>query len=160
MKHRNKLKSIFAILILGVFALILSPPANAAAALGRAWDAPSFTLPTSLAAASTNTPSSSYISLKPNRSVGLLFTLRGTSATATNTVTHNFTVSEDGSSQTTANLFSVVLTANGTNWVRFWTNLPSTYIGGCPRLHLSTLVGGSGTGTTTNMSVRAYQMND
>ncbi len=96
------------------------------ASLARAQVTGSFTLSTnSHAATTTNTITSDYLDCLQFRNVGLFVSARGLGA-ATDVYALDFGVSNDGTNFITLAQNQVLLTLNGTNMARGWTNLDSS----------------------------------
>lgn len=103
-------------------------------------------LPPFLAASATSN-ATHFITLRPDKSVGIFMTGIGTN-NATNNITIGARGSIDGVYTNSFPLFSIVTPVTGTNQFRFWTNLS---FGTLPYLHLGPVTNGA-TGVT-NLTV-------
>jgi hypothetical protein len=102
----------------------------------------------------TLTSSNAAFALVPNGGVGLSFQFTGT-AGQTGDVTLKLGFSPDGSTVTTTDYVTVVAAANGTNWVRVFTNVPPTYAGNARYINVRTIQNASG-GDIANLSLTGY----
>lgn len=104
---------------------------------------------------STNLAAAS-LGLYPDRGATLVVEFTGVSAAATNDVVVAFRFSRDGTNKTTANDFTVTLTGLGAARAMVMTNLPASYVGAKPFLHVHNVTTGATTGIT-NLTVALLQ---
>lgn len=143
-------------LVLTVLALFAGLAVFAQTQLARQWRSsaiPNISGTIASAATHTLTSSNATFALVPGGGVGLLVQYTGTTGT-TGDVTCAFGVSMDGSTVTTANYFTIVGAANGTNWVRYYTNVPASFIGNARYLAVRSIANASG-GDIANLSITA-----